>query len=97
MNHDLTDIDGRRIELGHILAVRYVWNSYVGEVTLRGLFVGHTYHLLRGDGAHYQIIGHADEAHPDYRKDVSDWLAKYYSGNYPECPVRIRVYENVEC
>jgi hypothetical protein len=96
-NHNLLqDIDGRKIEQGHILAVRYVWNSYAGEVTMKGLYVGGRYHDL-DDKAHYQIIGHTNKDHEDYRKDVYDWLQKYYSGKkHPECPVKIRVYDNME-
>lgn len=96
MKHNfLQDIDGNIIEQGHILAVRYVWNSYAGEVTMKGLYVGGRYHDLN-DKSHYQIIGHTNKEHKDYRQDVYDWLQEYYTGKYPECPVKIRVYDNME-
>jgi hypothetical protein len=90
------DIDKKEIQLGHILAVRYVWNSYAGIVTIKGLHVGGRYHQIENN-ATYQIIGHTDNSHPDYNKDVSEWINLYLtSKDYGECPVKIRVYENAE-
>lgn len=39
MIHDkkIKDMTGKFLELGHIVAVRYVWNSYVGIVRMSGL------------------------------------------------------------
>lgn len=92
------DIDKKEIEIGHILAVRYVWNSYAGTVSIRGLDVGGRYHQL-DPKAHYQILGHQDGNHPDFRQDVFEWVERYkksLDGKYGECPVKIRVYEGVE-
>lgn len=92
-DHNLLDIDGKKIQLGHIVVVRYIWNSYAGEVTVKGLYVGGRYHQMK-DTAHYQIIGHSDKDHKDYREDVSLWLNSYYQNENQECPVKIRVYED---
>ena len=97
VNHNLPiDINGKQLELGHIVAVRYVWNSYAGEITPKGLYVGGRYHDISNTST-YQIIGHANEAHADYNKTVLKWLKKYYNGGkYPECPVTLNIYENIQ-
>lgn len=95
----IIDIDGREIELGHIVAVRYVWNSYVGVARLKGLcaespsiqrafFSPHSY----DDTATYQILGHMDKKHKDYNQDVLNW---YFADN-GECPIKIRIYESLQ-
>jgi hypothetical protein len=94
----IKDIDNKNIEIGHIVAVRYVWNSHVGEVKERGL-------CATGDKRHaffsphpykkeytYQILGHVYYKHPDFNKDVYKW----YNKNKGKCPIKIRVYENIK-
>lgn len=60
----IKDLDGRKIEYLHIVAVRYVWNSYVGVAHPDGLhanspmvehafFSPHSYENY----ATYQILG----------------------------------------
>lgn len=92
---------GKKIEAGHIVAVRYGWNSYVGVMTqFRGLqlagaasrFAGAApYHSINPE-ATYQVLAHTSPNHPDYDYEVNKW---YYSED-GECPVNIRVYENYE-
>lgn len=101
MNNDiLLDMDGNKIEFGHILAVRYSWNSYVGVARCKGLcaeskdidkafFSAHKY----SDNATYQIIGHVDKTHNDYNENVHNW---YFSENSGNIPVKLRVYDNLE-
>lgn len=94
----IKDLTGKELEIGHIVAVRYVWNSYVGEITLRGLcatgaerhafFSPHKLH----DYATYQILSNINEKHIDFNRAASNW----YKSEDAECPIKIRVYENVE-
>src|ERR1035438_3287176 len=98
INHNLPkDIDGRQLELGHIVAVRYVWNSYAGLITLKGLFIGYNYHSIENE-YHYQILGHEDKNHKDYNEEICKWLEEHhkYSKNSNECPIKIRIYDNIE-
>lgn len=92
----IKDLDGRVLELGHIVGVRYVWNSYVGEVTMKGLSAtGSIEHAFFGphsfnDDATYQVFGHTNENHPNFNLDVLKW----YKDNIPsKCPVEIRLYK----
>lgn len=76
----LRDMDGKTIEFGHILAVRYSWNSYVGVARFKGLcaegakrhafFSPHSYL----DTATYQILGHTNTEHEDFVPSILDWL-----------------------
>jgi hypothetical protein len=95
--YKLFDMDGKEIEAGHIVAVRYVWNSYAGIVTpLRGLDVGGRFHVM-DDKATYQILGHESESHNDYNPDIAKWIKEYMTERKPtECPIKIRVYDNCE-
>ncbi len=96
-NDTLIDMTGKNIGFGHIVAVRYVWNSYVGVARFKGLcsegserfafFSPHSYE----DYATYQILGHADKDHKDYNEDVMNW----YKLEEGDCPIKIRVYENM--
>ncbi len=98
MKLDFKDVNGKEIETGHILAVRYVWNSYVGVAKQSGLcaespdikfafFSPHSW----DKSATYQIIGHDDKNHPDYNNDVYLW---YYHGYSPdECPATLIIYQ----
>lgn len=97
MKIGIKDMDGKDIEFGHILAVRYVWNSYIGVAKPKGLCAispdidkafnsGHKF----SNTATYQILGHMKEDHKDYRKDVYDW----YMTSGTTCPIKIRVYDN---
>lgn len=96
-NHNLPkDIDGNQLELGHIVAVRYVWNSYAGLITMKGLFVGYNYHDIQ-DHHHYQILGHENEDHKDYDEKISKWLTKHHEYKKSvDCPIKIRVYDNMK-
>ena len=93
----IKDNTSKQIDTNHIVAVRYVWNSYVGIATARGLTPGNgisrsTVNTLHpwSDTATYQIIGHLDPKHPDFNKEVFDWY------NTPEgnCPVKLTIYDN---
>lgn len=94
----LKDMNGKPVEFGHILAVRYSWNSYVGVARFKGLcaegakrhafFSPHSYL----DTATYQILGHINTDHEDFVPSVLDWYMSEQE-NY-SCPVKIRVYEN---
>lgn len=96
-NHNLPkDIDGKQLELGHIVAVRYVWNSYAGLITMKGLFVGYNYHDIEDGKGHYQILGHENKDHEDYNEEVCKWLKKHHEYKKSvECPIKIRVYDNM--
>lgn len=94
------DMNGKFMEIGHIVAVRYVWNSYVGVIGLNGLLstgaLRHAFfspHELKRT-ATYQIIGHRDESHKDYNKAVYDWY--YDEKNTSDCPVELNIYKNVD-
>jgi len=98
-NDLLKDMDGKKIESGHIVAVRYVWNSYVGVARMKGLcaespsverafFSPHSY----SDTATYQILGHMDSSHKDYNEDVLSW----YKSDGGQCPIKIRIYNTME-
>lgn len=95
----ILDIDGKEVELGHIVAVRYVWNSYVGIVRIGGLSLHEgalrhcgaaSFHSLEHDKT-YQILGHITPGHKDYNKDVITW----HNSEHGICPIRIRVYDNI--
>jgi hypothetical protein len=99
MSNDLLlDMDGKCIEFGHIVAVRYVWNSYVGVARMKGL-CSESQSICRAfssphsysDTATYQILGHIDSSHKDYNEDVLNW----YNSDEGECPVPIRIYDNM--
>jgi len=95
----IADMNNNKIlEDGHIVAVRYVWNSYVGEVNFK--FGGlcstgakrHAFfspHTLKPEHT-YQIIGHINPNHIDYNKDVLDWYNS--EDENCTCPVEITVY-----
>lgn len=98
MKTTFKDMTGKTIEVGHIVAVRYVWNSYVGEIGINGLHATgckdlafNSPHTLKSTSTH-QILGHTDPAHPDYNAEIHNWYA-WIGG---ECPIRITVYDNVE-
>jgi hypothetical protein len=92
------DMFGKPIYEGHIVAVRYAWNSYAAPI----FFFGHGFklmvttspngHSIEGN-ATYQIIGHWDEGHPDYNAEVKQWIINKHKG---DCPVKIHVYDNVK-
>jgi len=91
----IDDINGKELENGHIIAVRYVWNSYVGEIrngtlcaTGANRHVFFSPHSIEKIHTH-QILSHIDKNHPDYNKECSDW----YNNEEGNCPVKIRVYE----
>lgn len=97
MIHDknIKDMTGKFLELGHIVAVRYEWNSYVGVIRMSGLCSEgarrHTFASPHSINHHtYQILGHIDSNHPDWNEDVWKW----YNSEDMTCPVRIRVYDN---
>lgn len=97
----MKDINGKELKLGHIVAVRYVWNSYVGIVRIEGLslwelanrFAGGAQHHRIDSNATYQILGHIDENHNDFNKDILNWAK---TEEDIECPIKIRIYENQE-
>lgn len=91
---------GKPLENGHIVAVRYVWNSYVGEISIyrdnvqlystgakRHAFISP--HTLKPKHT-YQIISHDNPLHEDYNKDVNDW----YMSEQGICPIEITIYHN---
>lgn len=94
----ILDMTGKKIQLGHIVAVRYVWNSYVGEITMCGLAAtGAMKHAFRSPHKiepqfTYQILGHVDPKHVDFNQEVFDW----YRSEDEEylCPVKVTVYDN---
>ena len=99
MIHDrnIKDMTGKFLELGHIVAVRYVWNSYVGVIRMSGMCHEgarrHSFNSSHSLERHtYQVIGHMDVNHPDYNEDVLKW----YNSENMDCPIRIRVYDNVK-
>ena len=93
---------GKPLENGHIVAVRYVWNSYVGQIAKPcGTYQLHATGALRHafNSPHtlisehtYQIIGHVDKNHIDYNEDVYLW----YMSEDMNCPIKITVYQNNE-
>lgn len=88
---------GEKLRDGHIVAVRYEWSSYVGEVvSLRGLCatgaIRHAFfgpHQLR-ETTTYQIIGHTNKKDKDYNELVFKW----YNSEDGDCPIKITVYDN---
>jgi len=97
MIHDknIKDINDKLLELGHIVAVRYVWNSYVGVIKMGGMysigakrFAFNSPHSIE-DKHTYQIIGHTEREHKDYNEDVYNW----YISETMNCPVKIGVYD----
>lgn len=96
----MNDMFGKNMEIGHIAAVRYVWNSYVGEITLCGLAatgaMRHAFnspHQIQKQFT-YQVIGHVNPEHKDFNSEVFDWYNSETQGY--KCPVNIRIYSNVE-
>jgi hypothetical protein len=92
------DMFGRKMEIGHIVAVRYAWNSYVGTIGMGGLCATgakrHAFfspHELKKD-ATYQIIGHKDKNHPDFNQEVYDW----YMNEKGNCPVTFHIYDDAK-
>jgi hypothetical protein len=93
----ILDMTGKKIEFGHIVAVRYVCNSYVGIARMKGLcsqgakrfafFSPHSYE----DYATYQILCHIDKDHKDFNEAVCNW----YTSEEGECPIKIIVYNNL--
>lgn len=101
MNLIIKDMTGKNIESGHIVAVRYAWNSYVGIARAKGLcaespdinFAFCSPHSWEPT-ATYQIIGHCDNKHSDYNNDVYLWYYHRYSPD--QCPVPINIYKDFE-
>ena len=99
MIHDrnIKDMTGKFLELGHIVAVRYVWNSYVGIIRMSGMcWEGAKRHCFNSphqlERHTYQVIGHVDPNHTDYNEDVWKW----YNSEDMNCPIKITVYDNVK-
>ncbi len=97
-NNKFTDIDGKELQSGHIVAVRYSYNSYVGVVRSGRLSMheGHKknygyapYHDIKKQYT-YQILGHVDNEHRDFNQNAFDWFTK----EQVELKERIRVYDN---
>lgn len=93
---------GKPLENGHIVAVRYVWNSYVGEISRYNETAQlhasgakrHTFnspHDLKPIHT-YQIISHINPLHEDYIKGVSDWYMNEEGG----LPIELTIYHNTE-
>ena len=100
MIHDknIKDMTGKLLEIGHIVAVRYVWNSYVGVIRMSGMCATgakrHAFfspHSIEKQHT-YQVVGHVDKNHPDYNQDIWDW----YNSEDMVCPIRFTVYDNVK-
>jgi len=99
MIHDrkIKDMTGKFLELGHIVAVRYIWNSYIGVIRMSGMChegaKRHYFYSPHSLERHtYQIIGHMDKEDPDYNENVYNW----YMTEDIKCPIRITVYDNCE-
>lgn len=98
------DIDGKNLQDGHIVAVRYAWNSYVGIVrNIHGLSMHEgakrhwamaKFHPIEEENGTYQILGHEDPDDNHFNPEVFDWFTSEQE-EY-NCPVRIRVYDNLE-
>lgn len=93
----IKDIDGKELKLGHIVAVRYSWNCYIGSVSLNGLrstgamrFAFFSPHSIKNTYT-YQILGHIKDNDPDFNQEVFDW----FRSEEGDCPIKIRVYDNV--
>lgn len=94
---------GRELKDGQIVAVRYVWNSYIGVIrSLRGLSLHEgakrhwgfaPFHSIEPKHT-YQIIGHTDPENELFNPAVFDWFTSE-DENY-SCPVKIQVYDNIE-
>ena len=94
------DMDGTDIREGHIIAVRYVWNSYVGVIRYvqsgfklslheskeHGGFA--PFHDIDNKGT-YQVLGHIEESDSDY----SEIILKWFKNGNGKCPVHIKIYE----
>lgn len=97
----IKDIDNKTLEDGHIIAVRYVWNSYVGEVDNKVSLLRatgnfrHAFfspHEIENKHTH-QILSHIDPTHSDFNQEVNDW----YNNEEPKyCPIKLRIYDNLE-
>ena len=93
----MKDLNGKKMESGHIAAVRYVYNSYVGVISPRGLLAtGAKRHAFFSphsldEKATYQIIGHIHLDHADYNQEVLDW----YKAEEGNCPVKLDIYKNI--
>lgn len=97
---EIKDMTGRVLENGHIVVVRYCWNSYAGVIRNNKLslyegaerFKGASpYHDLKSTYT-YQILGHVDTNHKDFKQEICDWL-KSEDG---DCPTKITVYDNLQ-
>lgn len=94
----MVDINNKKIENGHILAVRYAWNSYVGVVCdnnklnltkgAKRFQAFASQHSIEFKHTH-QIIGSVDVTHPDYNAEVTAW----FLSEVGDCPVILRVYD----
>lgn len=98
------DCTGLDIESGHIVAVRYCWNSYVGVIRYNSTNAAYVLDMKNGAkrfrcaaqggfhslGEHtYQILGHSDIGHKDYSEDVFNW----WKSEVGECPIEIIIYK----
>lgn len=97
LDYKILDMNGKQLQLGHIVAVRYCWNSYIGEVTMRGLCATGSLrnaffapHVIDHKNT-YQILSHKKESHPDYNSAVNQWYNSEDEDS--QCPVKIRIYE----
>lgn len=99
METGLKDMFNKNIEFGHIVAVRYCWNSYAGVIRPKGLSLGEFAERFLGaalfhqldDKATYQILGHIEKSHTDFNPEILKWI-KSETG---ECPIKIKVYSNM--
>lgn len=98
----MKDIFNKEMEIGHIVAVRYNWNSYVGVFRTNGLSMRELAqkhwamadcHPIELKNTH-QILGHIDVNHSDFNKDVYEWA--YSEDEKVKCPVDIHVYKTKE-
>jgi hypothetical protein len=98
----MKDIFNKEMEIGHIIAVRYVWNSYIGVLRADGLSMRELAqkhwamaecHPIESKNTH-QILGHVEANHKDFNQSVYDW-AYSDDGNF-KCPVEIFVYWSKE-
>src|SRR6478736_4061987 len=93
----MKDMFGKEFENGHIAAVRYVWNSYVGVIRpFRGFtsegarrFAFFSPHPIEQNKT-YQILGHVSKDHKDFNEEVFN----SYHNEEGECPVKIEVYRD---
>lgn len=93
------DMKGNELRLGHIVAVRYVWNSCVGIIRFGGLSLHEgaarhagfaSYHKLETT-ATYQILSHVNPDDKDYNAKVNKW----FKSEKGDCPIKINVYDDI--